>query len=388
MIQSPLALVTLVSAMAALSLWLDHRVKFLSQIGAGMIAVILGTVLSNAGLVTAESPVYDALGGGPVTMLAIAWLLLAVNLADVKRAGSRMLGAFALACFGTAVGAFVGALLLASSFGTNTPGLAGTLTGTYTGGSVNFLAVGRGSGLPDLLFAGATAADNLTTGLWLGATLLLPLWLGRFYAPPKAPASPMQGDVAPPANSSDAIEHPYFAGTSMSALDIGILMAAGLALLMLSQFAGSRFPAIHQVLWLTTFSLIAGNLTPLRKVPGALHLGNLALLYFFVIIGIHSRIADILAVGVEVFWFTLIVVAIHGVITFGIGKLAGIDIGTIAVASQAAVGGPSSALAVAVARGWAHLILPGIIVGLLGYAGGSYLGFAVAAVLRSMGVGG
>ena len=418
MIQSPLALVALVTATAALSLWLDHRVALLSRVGAGMLAIVLGAVLSNTGVVAAQSPVYDALGGGPVTMLAIVWLLLAVNLGDVKRAGGRMVGAFALACFGTTVGAFAGAFLFASSFGADTPGLAGTLTGTYTGGGVNFLAVGRATGLPDLLFAGAAAADNLTTGLWLGATLLLPLWIGRFYPPVKRPVSGMAGTGEPgpgpatrtardadrstggrtdhtatpgdPASSAaapDVIEHPYFAGTSMSALDIGILIAAGLALLMLSQFAGARIPAVHQVLWLTTFSLIAGNLTPLRRVPGAMHLGTLALLYFFVIIGIHSRIADIVAVGIDVFWFTLTVVSIHGVITFGIGRLVGLDIGTIAVASQAAVGGPSSALAVAVARGWGHLVLPAIILGLLGYAGGSYLGFAVAAVLRSMGVG-
>jgi uncharacterized membrane protein len=44
-------------------------------------------------------------------------------------------------------------------------------------------------------------------------------------------------------------------------------------------------------------------------------------------------------------------------------------------------------LAVAVSREWRGLILPGIIVGLLGYAVGNYLGFGVAFLLRSGGVG-
>jgi uncharacterized membrane protein len=57
------------------------------------------------------------------------------------------------------------------------------------------------------------------------------------------------------------------------------------------------------------------------------------------------------------------------------------------VASQAAVGGPSSALAVAVSREWRSLVLPGIIVGLLGYAIGNYLGVAMAGLVRAMGVG-
>jgi uncharacterized membrane protein len=82
-----------------------------------------------------------------------------------------------------------------------------------------------------------------------------------------------------------------------------------------------------------------------------------------------------------------VVVGVHGLVVFGIGRLARMDVGTLAVASQAAVGGPSSALAVAVSREWKGLVLPGIIVGLLGYALGNYLGFGVAYLVRGAGVG-
>jgi uncharacterized membrane protein len=42
---------------------------------------------------------------------------------------------------------------------------------------------------------------------------------------------------------------------------------------------------------------------------------------------------------------------------------------------------------VAVSREWPGFILPGIIVGLVGYAVGNYLGFGVAYVVRGLGVG-
>ena len=89
----------------------------------------------------------------------------------------------------------------------------------------------------------------------------------------------------------------------------------------------------------------------------------------------------------EVFLFTLVVVGIHGLVVFGIGRVARLDIGTVTVASQAAIGGPSSALAVAVAKEWKVLILPGIVVGLMGYAVGNYLGFAMAYLVRGLGIG-
>ncbi|NIP57746.1 MAG: DUF819 family protein [Gemmatimonadetes bacterium] len=376
MISSPLLLVGVVTGAAALAFWLDRRIPLLSKVGASLLAILFGALLSNFGVVTPESPVYDAVGG-PVTSLAIAWLLLAVNLRDLRRAGPRMLGAFGLAVVGTAAGAFLGALVFAGTFGGETWKLAGTLTGTYSGGSVNFVAVGRGVELPDALFAGATAADNLTTGLWLGVTLMLPIWLRRFYPTP----------VPSGADAGDEVGHPFFETAPLSTLSLAGLLALGLGLVVASEWVGTLIPAVPAVLWLTTFALVLGHVGPVAEADGTLQLGNLALHFFFVIIGIHSRIAEIVAVGIEVFWYTLLVVGLQGLVVFGVGRLLRIDVGTLAVSSQAAVGGPSSALAVAVAREWRSLVLPGIIVGLLGYALGNYAGFALAGAVRALGIG-
>lgn len=390
MIESPLLLTAVVAAVTALAFWLDYSFAPLSRVGASLLAIVLGAVLSNAGLVPASSTVYEAIGG-PVTSLAIAWLLLAVNLSDLKRAGPRMVSAFALAAAGTALGAFVGAFIFADFFGGETWKLAGTLTGTYSGGSVNFVAVGRGLGLPDGLFAGATAADNLTTGIWLGATLLLPVWLARFYPEPvpeaeveggEGPAGGVEGEGAGPMS-----DHPFFLKRGISTLDLSILLAAGLLLLVAAEWVGGFTPAIPSILWLTTLALLLGHTPAFREPRGALQLGTVALHLFFVVIGIHSRVGEILAVGVEVFFYTLVVVGVHGVVVYGVGRLLGMDLGTLSVASQAAVGGPSSALAVAVGREWKALILPGVIVGLMGYAVGNYLGLALGHLVRILGVG-
>ena len=352
--------------------------RWLSKVGASLLALILGAILSNTGLVPATSPVYSVIEG-PLTSLAIAWLLLAVNLSDLKVAGPRMMWAFLLAGLGTALVAMVGGIVFAGSFGENTWRLAGVFTGTYSGGSVNFVAVARGVELPDFLFAGAAAADALTTGIWLAACLMLPAWLGRFY---KA-AIPGEDE----AGDEQGHPHPFFEKIPLSTLDLANLLAVGFILVLASEWVGRVIPAIPSVLWLTTFALVVGHMKPFLKPRGALQLGNLALHFFFVIIGIHSRISEILSIGMEVFYYTLVVVGVHGLVVFGIGRLARMDVGSLAVASQAAIGGPSSALAVAVSKEWNGLVLPGIIVGLLGYALGNYLGFGVAYLLRGIGVG-
>ena len=387
MIESPLALVTVIAAATALAFWLDYRVPALGKVGASMLALIFGAILSNAGLVPVRSGVYDAVFG-PVTSVAIAWLLLSVNLRDLRKAGPRMVGAFGVAVTGTILGAFVAAAVYGAHFGEDTMRMAGALTGTYSGGSVNFVSVGRELGLSGALFAGLNAADAVVTGLWLAACLVLPIWIGRFYAPVRGgedetASAPAETESASPATESERhARHPYFAREGLSALSVANLVAAGLILVFVSEWLGEVWTAVPSILWLTTLALALGHSPFFRDARGAMQLGSVGLHFFFVLIGIVSRWSEIAAVGVEVFLFTLIVVAVHAVFVLGVGRLLRLDVGTVAVASQAAVGGPSSALAVAISRQWRHLVLPGVVVGLMGYAVGTYLGFGVAWVLR------
>lgn len=393
MVQEPLALVTLFVAVTGIAFWLEYSFPVMSRVGSAMLAVIMGALLSNLGFVPISSPVYDAMGGA-VTLTAIAWLLLAVDLRDLKKAGPKILVAFGLAAVGTAVGALFASSIYFGLFGDDTWRLAGTLTGTYTGGSVNFVSVGRALELPERLFAGATASDNLLTGLWLAATLMIPVWFGRFFKKPDVAALPESYRVATDVDGGGAAaaavlredlrtkHHPFFRREEISAVDVAVLFAVGVGLVWVSGLLGELTPVIPSVLWLTTLALIVGHSPLFRNVRGAMQLGSVALHFFFVLIGILSRVSEIIAVGVEVFFFTAVVVLVHGFIVFGVGRLLKLDIGSLAVASQAAVGGPSSALAVAISKEWHHLVLPSVIVGLLGYAVGTYLGYGVGRLVQ------
>ena len=413
MIQSPLALSAVIAAAAAAAFWLDRRFPPLGKMGASLMAIVFGAVLSNAGLVPASSVVYDGILG-VATSLAIAWLLLSVDLRDLKKAGGKTVAAFGVAVAGTVLGAFVAAAAYHSRFGDDAWRLAAALTGTYSGGSLNFASVGRAVDLSGTLFAGAVAADNLATGLWLAATLTLPVWLRRFFPPVRPPEGPSArlptsppedatGSARPAADGGPGsgsgsgsgraapesegphdgrAHHPYFVREGMSAVGTAGIFAAGLVLVWASEWLGGS-TGVPAILWLTTLALLLGHSPWCRRAPGAMQLGSVSLHFFFVLIGILSRFSEIAAVGPAVLFFTLLVVGVHGVFVFTAGKLLRLDVGTLAVASQAAVGGPSSALAVAVSREWRHLVLPGVAVGLLGYAVGTYLGLGVGYAVRT-----
>lgn len=381
MIEDPLALAAVIAGVAALGFWLEGRFAWARQVGASLLIIFSGAVLSNLDLVAAASPVYGAISG-PVTSLAIVWLLLAVDLRDLRSAGPRMLAAFALAVTATCAGAFSAALAFGGAFGGEVWKLGAVMTGTYAGGSLNFVAVGREVGLEGALFTAAAASDNVLTAVWMGATLVLPLWLRRFYRARRhdAPGSDKAGAVSP--------EEPQAAPSLLAEMrlkpfDLVALLALGLFLILASEAIAARLPGVA-VLWLTTLALAAGQVPAVRRLAGSLQLGMVALNLFFAVIGIASKVSEILAVGLEVFYFTAVVILVHGLLTYGGAWLLRLDVETTSVASQAAVGGPSTAMALAAARGWRELALPGVVVGLLGYAVGNYAGLAMATALRAL----
>ena len=382
MLTSPYLLSALIAALTGLAFWLDLRYRWARTVGATMLVIVFGAVVSNLGLVPFQSPVYTTISG-PVTSLAIVWLLFAVDVRDLKDAGPAMLAAFMIAVLATAVGAVTATLVFAGAFEGDAWKLAGVMTGTYAGGSLNFVAVGRELDFPPALFSAATASDAVMTAVWFGATLMIPLWLGKWFLAPKHDHHASRADDEL-ADADPMADHPFFAEAPLKVLDLSVLLALGLGLMWAADAVGDLVPGVPSILWLTTFALAVGHTPWVRRLHGAMHLGSLGLHFFLAIIGIASRVSEIARVGAEVFWFTAFVVLVHGILTYSGARLARLDVETTSVASQAAVGGPSSALALAVGRDWKALVLPGVVVGLLGYAVGNYLGLGVAYWMRSL----
>jgi uncharacterized membrane protein len=170
----------------------------------------------------------------------------------------------------------------------------------------------------------------------------------------------------------------------MRALDVTLLFALGFSLIWLADQLSASVPAIPSVLWLTTLALAVGQLPAVRRLSGSMLLGTIALHFFFALIGIGSRVSEIVVVGPAVLYLMVIVVGVHGVVIYGVGRLVRTDVATLSVASQAAIGGPTTAMALAMARKWPALMLPGLAAGLIGYAVGNYAGFGIAYLVRSL----
>jgi len=358
--------------LTALGLWLEHRYRWAARVGASLIILLLAAVCANLGMIPQQSAVYDTIYG-PVTSLAIIWLLWGVNLQDIRRVGRSALLAFAIASLGTLVGALLASVIFYSRFGGDTPRLAGSLAASYIGGSLNFVGVGRALNLTDLLFTAATTADNLLTAVWLAVTLTLPSLLRRFY--PQA-AAPESASLSPLPTTS-----------AIAPLDLAILLSLGMGVLVLATALNRLWPIIPTVVWLTTLSLAMAQFRWMRYLRGTGTLGMFSLNLFFTVIGAGTHLPSLVPVGGEIVLFAATIVLSHGLVTFGVGYLCRLDVELLALASQAAVGGPTTAAAQASGRHQPSLLGVGITLGLLGYGVANYGGLALAALLNRFGLG-
>ena len=375
MITDPYAVFLVLAAVVLLAVYLEKRYKLFRALSAALVGILFAMVLSNIGIIPGDSRAYDYLID-PGVSLGIVLILLSVDVKTVLKAGPKMLAAFGLGSLGTAVGAFASGLVLAPMIGPETWKLSGQFTGTYTGGGVNFAALGQAFDTSSELFAAAIAADVLLTALWMMLCLALPLLFAR-----RKKASP---NKAGPDQDGTLQQALYQSRRSMSLHDAGALVLIAVGCVWAADRLGTWIPYLPSVLWLTTLALAAAQIPQIKRLSGAAMWGYYLLLMFLSTNGAQSVVANIIAVGPAVLYFAIGTVVLHGLAIFGLGMLFRIDLSTLVVASQANVGGPSSALALATARGYTDRLLPGVAVGLLGYAVGNYAGFGIATITRGL----
>ncbi|HCM77667.1 MAG TPA: hypothetical protein DIS90_14895 [Cytophagales bacterium] len=377
MVTNTVAIFFVLAFSVIVSLWLEKRFKTFKKLGAGAIAILIGIALSNSGFLPGDSVAYDFLMTQGVSA-SIVLILLSVDIKSIKAAGPTMLKAFLLGAVGSALGAMTMSMILANQIGNEAYKLAGQFTGTYVGGGMNFAALGRAFNTSSDLFTAGIAADVIITAIWLVVCLAAPVLLTRNSSDEISADTPMPKD-----NSYTIEKSLYRSDGSMKIIHVAVLVTVVFGTIWISEALGRLLPFLPEILWLTTFVLLTAQIPYIKNIAGGAMLGNYLLLLFLASNGAKSVVANIVAVGPAVFYFAMGTIAIHGIFLFGVGYLLRIDAGTLAVASQANVGGSSSALALASARGYTDKILPGIAVGLLGYAVGNYLGLAVGNIMQA-----
>jgi uncharacterized membrane protein len=294
-----------------------------------------------------------------------------------------MLIMFLIGSFATMTGAIVAMWAVSgkSAIGQYYFALGGMYTGTYIGGSTNFNAVALHYGVSQQggLFSAATVADNIITAIWVIATLFFPKILQKYF--PRTQLVKIDGE-------SDLNTEKFMSDVeSVRPFDIAFLLLMSLSSILLASWLNKLIPQIPNILWLTTIALILAQIPLVNRMKGHKLLGLLGVYLFLAVIGAYCDVPALLEDGklaIILMVFVTILVSIHGLITFGIGAILKIDWDIVSIASQANVGGSTSAMALSRSLNRPDLTLPGILVGALGNATGTYWGLLIAELMKSL----
>ena len=377
-ITNPIYVLSILCFMVILSVYAG-KTKIGKQLGGAALLVILFTaVVANFKFIPSASnsiELYDIIFKF-IAPISIFYLLLNVNITSIKKAGLPMVGLFVLGSIATTIGILISWFLLSPQeiLGDDGKIIAGMLTGTYTGGSVNFNAIALEYGFQKkgFLYAGTIAVDNVVTAIWIMVTLAIPMFLNKIWN------SNVKLNMKVDLNTEEANND------KIDSKSLAWLIFLGIGGYYISDVISENFIKIPSILILTTIGILLAQTKFISKMKGSQTLGLYLVYLFLAVIGAYcelSAVSQLQEVGATLFIFTSLAVLIHGLVFIFIGGLFYRDWEMISIASQANIGGGASAIALAESFDRKELILPAILVGSLGNALGTYLGFLVVYIL-------
>ena len=392
------ALWTVLALSVAISIYLEQKYVWANKITGCILATIFTLVLANLNIIPTESPVYDTVWSY-VVPLAVPLLLFNANVKKILKESGRMLAIYLLSSTGTLLGGFVAYFSLKNAI-PKLNDIIPMFVGTYTGGAVNFVAMSEQYAVPGKTVSAAIVADNLLMALYVFVLISLPSMaiIKKLYKQPYEEALLAQSAEDKDKNKTMAAK--FWGAKSISLKDIAFAVGIAFTIVTVStklsgvisgffsgkdafsQFMGGFFG--NKYLLITTITMMIASFFPkqMSSVKGSQEIGTFLIYLFFAVIGAPASILLIIKESPLLLVLALIMVAVNMIISLIFGKIFKFSIEEIIIASNANIGGPTTAAAMAVSKGWTELIIPGLLIGTLGYVIGNYLGIFVGMVLH------
>lgn len=373
----------------ALCIHLEQAKPWAARISGPVLVLVGAMLLSSCKLMPTSAPAYDVVGGFLVP-LAIPLLLFKANLRRIWKDTGTMMAAFHVAVVGTLAGGFLAAVIYHDRL-ESTPEIAGIMTASYSGGSVNFVAVKNSYELSDSIANPLIVADNFIMAgmfvmlLWMAGSRF---FLIRFPHPHTAETDP---------SKSALLAAEYWKRKPMGLRDIATALGVAFAITAVamglsdlikskfeSQLAQSFLGNVYVLITAITVTITTIWHDRIARIHGAEEIGMYLLYLFFFVIGLSADLWQVIFNMPDLFGFCLVMAATNLVVTLGLGKLFKLPLEELLVSVNATLGGPPSAAAMAIAKGWSGLVLPGLLVGIWGYVIGTTLGILMAEGLMRM----
>lgn len=390
---------TIILVIVAVGLYLEKRFKWGKVLGAAVIGILLGILLSGFKILPTTSSIYTGLSTYCIPM-AVCMMLFNANLKEIFSKSGRVIASFHIIVIGAIPAALIGMITMRMALGTETGNKCmAALASSYLGSTPNMVAVFDSIGkCDDAIYAALLIVANVLFALYMIVMMALPSngFLRKFFPHPYE-------DRIALGNSSKIEKEEKKEPTSL--YTIALSLATGFVIVTASTMLadllnawtapGERASTIAQLP-----SMILGNKYVLiafltsglatafpsyfSKLHGSQDIGTYLIYAYFVTIGTGVSFFKVLFDMPKL----IVAMAIPGllVIVFSLilGKVFKQNIEDMAMCLIAAIGGPFVATGAAASKGYKEIVVPVLFMGIWGNVIGTIFGILLYGLFSMM----
>lgn len=381
-----------------------HKWKILQKIGTVILAYAVGIIMSLTGFVTFEPGTADGATFESIQKLimnisvplAIPLMLFNCDFKLWTRALPKTILALVGGIIAITVAVISGFFIFRNTGVNDITNVSAMMTGIYTGGTMNFNALGAALGVDP-----TTITLVLTFQMLITFPLIMFITGGGYrlfrkilpFPDESTSISKLGSNIEDHGieNYGKMLNKKVFPKTMLGLLlSIGFLaVGAGLSLLFYNlgivgdQETGTgKLNELVIILTITTLSIIASFSKKIRELPKTFELGMIFILIFSIAVASqfnpYSIDMSAISLGLFVLYIMLVSVIIH-IIFCRFSKING-DLYTVAQVGLFC--SPPFIPPVVGAMGNKKVLISGIVIGLIGYAIGTYMGVGIAYLLK------
>lgn len=376
----------------AFLLFYSTRMSIINKIGIVVFCYGIGLVMGNISIIPESISGLQGDLMGVSILLGIPLVLFSENVVKWARMAKSTFISLLLGVVSVVVLVLVGYMVFRNSI-PEIWKISGMMIGVYTGGTPNLAAIANSLGVDEDLYILTHTAE-----LVIGALILLFLitgakpFFGKFLRPydKNEKADEIQPDL-------DVSDFESYDGFFKKKNFLGILKAFGVAVIIfaigfgMTQLFKGEAKDTAAVLTVTTLGILASLIPAINRIKSSFQLG-MYFIYVFCII-VASK-ADLLAlfnvenVSLMVNLLSYVAMVIVGslILHAFLSWIFKINVDEYIITSTALSNSPPFVPVVAAALKNKEVVIPGMIIGVIGYAIGNYLGVAIAYLLRGIAI--